>query len=375
MVNRDLVNYIKEQIKKGFDEETIRSYLSRYGYPSSQVNEAINLIYRPEVKHIIHFSPTTMISIIAVFIGLIVVAFVFLNLLTPKIPDQLLDLNLEPVKTTSGVGGDITFLTEITNLGSAKRYDILIKYELINLKTNEVLTFKEETRGIETVGSKQTRIEIPSDAKPGNYILRAIATYNGRRAVATLPAKIEGELVIPEEPVEEEPKESEEPEEPEEPVEEETKDERTGTDALTTFETLETIEKIAPQNRKEAENLCKKLRLQTSRDLCFNKIAEVLGDKNYCQRIIDERTRDVCLSNVAKIVDRSEICEEITKDSRKDSCYMNFVIDKKDYTVCDKVTNQYLSQSCESLKQLSKLNLTGVSFYESLLNQSLIEFV
>ena len=50
---------------------------------------------------------------------------------------------------------------------------------------------------------------------------------------------------------------------------------------------------------------------------------------------------------------------------------MNFVIDKKDYTVCDKVTNQYLRQSCESLKQLSQLNITDVAFYESLVNQSI----
>ena len=54
---------------------------------------------------------------------------------------------------------------------------------------------------------------------------------------------------------------------------------------------------------------------------------------------------------------------------------MNFVIDKKEYTVCIKVNNQYLRQSCESLKQLSELNITDVAFYESVLNQSLIEFI
>jgi len=153
------------------------------------------------------------------------------------------------------------------------------------------------------------------------------------------------------------------------------KQEKTGDQALTTFETLEKVEQIAPQNSQEAEDLCTALNLQVSRDLCFNKLGEVLGDKSYCDRIVDERTKDVCLSNVAKFTDNSLICEEIDKDSRRDSCYMNFVIDKKDYTVCDKVTNQYLSQSCESLRQLSKLNITGVSFYESLINQTFFDLI
>ena len=369
MANNTLIKYIQEQIKIGYDAQTIRGYLLKYGYSASDVDEAIKEVYRPEVRHVVHFSPTTMISIVSIFVGLIVVSFVFYNLMSSKTPETLLDLNLDGIKTTVKPGEDVTFIVEIDNLGSAKRYDVSLKYEVIHLKTSEVLTFKEETMAIETKGSKQININIPSDAAIGDYVLRAIATYDGQRAVATLPVEIEeGEFV--EEP-EEEPVE-----EPEEEIPEEVEEETGVTDALTTFETLEKVEKIAKQNKREAEKLCNKLVLQTSRDLCFNKIAEVLGDRTYCEKVNDERTKDVCISNVAKIVDKSEICEEITKDSRKDNCYMSFVTGgKKDYTVCVKVTNQYLKQSCESLKQLSKLNITDVAFYETLINQSLFELI
>ena len=385
MANNTLIKYIQEQIKIGYDAQTIRGYLLKYGYSASDVDEAIKEVYRPEVKHVIHFSPTTMISIVSIFVGLIVVSFVFYNLMSSKTPETLLDLNLDGIKTTVKPGEDVTFIVEIDNLGSAKRYDVNLKYEVINLKTSEVLTFKEGTMAIETKGSKQININIPSDAAIGDYVLRAIATYDGQRAVATLPVEIEeGEFVEePEEEPVEEPEEEipeeveEEPvEEPEEEIPEEVEEETGVTDALTTFETLEKVEKIAKQNKREAEKLCNKLVLQTSRDLCFNKIAEVLGDRTYCEKVNDERTKDVCISNVAKIVDKSEICEEISKDSRKDNCYMSFVTGgKKDYTVCDKVINQYLKQSCESLKQLSKLNITDVAFYETLINQSLFELI
>jgi hypothetical protein len=378
MANKKLASYIHAQINKGFDAQTIKNYLLRHGYGAKDVDDAFSQIYSSEVRHVIHFSPTTLVGTAVIFISIVsIVSFFYFN--SPKAPEQLLDLNLEAVQTTANAGSTVAFISEIDNLGSAKRYDVAVRYELINLGSSEVLTFKEETRAIETKGSKQITMDIPSGAAPGSYILRSIALYDDQRAVATLPVTIRVGDAIPTEIVQQVPEELERPaeEEPEQHKDEEEAKEtsESATSALTTYETLEEVEKIAPIDSKKAESMCRGLQLQTSRDLCFNKIGEVLGDVSYCQQINDERTTDVCLSNVAKINKDSSICEMINKDSRKDSCYMNFVIDDKDYSVCGKVTNQYLQQSCESLRQLSKLNITDVAFYESLINQSLIELV
>jgi len=70
MVNKTIVKYIKEQIKNGYDAQVIRGYLLKYGYSPSDVDEAIRAVYSPEVKHVIHFSTTTMISIVAVFVSI-----------------------------------------------------------------------------------------------------------------------------------------------------------------------------------------------------------------------------------------------------------------------------------------------------------------
>ena len=383
MADKKLINYIQEQLKKGYDTATVKSYLIKYGYNPSDVDDAIRQIYGHEVRHVIHFSPATLISITGIFLGLIVVSFFLFNY-TAKSPETLLDLNLQSIKTTVNSGESITFIAELDNLGSAKRYDASLRYELIDLKTSQTLTFKEETRAVETKSSKQVEIQIPAGAAEGDYVLRAIAAYNGQKAVATLPVKISGIVQETQEqkPIEQksigqesinkaqEKETTQKPNEITQGQEATAKDETAGSQALSTFETLEKVSSIASQNKKEAESLCRKLELQTSKDLCFDKIAEVLGDRSYCSLISDERTKDVCLSNVAKITGKSEICQDISKESRKDSCYMNFVIDKKDYTVCDKVVNQYLRQSCESLRQLSSLNITNTAFYESLINQS-----
>src|SRR3989338_3977828 len=246
MANKRLVYYIQEQIRRGFDVNTIKNYLLRYGYSPADVDEAIKYIHSPEVRHIIHFSPATLIGIAAIFIVMIVAVFAGVKYMPSKTPETLLDLNLESVKTIVAAGNEIAFISELDNLGAAKRYDASLRYEVISLKTNDVITFKEETRAIETKGSKQVTIEIPPGAEAGDYILRAIATYNGQRAVATLPVKI-GEKASKEEEISEKPGGTVVEEKPEEIVEElaeeapQPEEEAAGTSAINTFETLEKV--------------------------------------------------------------------------------------------------------------------------------------
>ena len=43
MANKKLVDYIREQIKKGFDLQTIRNHLLQYGYSAEDLDEAVKL--------------------------------------------------------------------------------------------------------------------------------------------------------------------------------------------------------------------------------------------------------------------------------------------------------------------------------------------
>lgn len=390
MARKKLASYIKEQLSRGYDINTIKQHLINNGYSLNQIDNAVNELYKPtEVKHIIHFSPATLVILISVFVGLVTVSAIFLFMMNEKPPTQLLDINLESVSTTAKQGSEISFITKLSSLGSKKRYDVNLRHELISQKTNKILTFKEETKAIETSTSLQTSITIPKESLPGNYILRTIATYNDQRAVATLPVKIEKsaeepfeptEPEEPKEPYEEEPtKEPEEqqpaeiPEEPKEPLEIPEPSGKIDIEELSSFEALEKVRETAKQSPTDAAAYCPKFEFQTSRDLCYEYVGEEAGDRRYCERIQDERTKDICYANVAKKLFKPDLCEQIKKDNRRDSCYMSFVIEgEKDYSVCDKVVNEYLKQSCNSLKQLSEINATQLSFYQDLIRENLV---
>jgi len=398
MVKKRLSDYIKSLLQKGYDISAIRNVLLKYGYNNKEIDDAVNSIYKPTIRHEIHLSNTTVFVIVLIFVFLMGI-FLFLYYKPLQTTSKLLDLNLEPIATTVEPGESIVFLKELSNLGSAKRYDVVIKQEIIEPITNKVITQKIETRAIETFGSTQTRILLPEDIKAGDYILRAIVEYDNKKAVATLPIKViaekketcfDGIKNQNEEgidcggickPCEKQALECndnnpctddilEDDECINKPIvpccgnniceEQETcaadckKSEELP--ALISTERLEEIKEIAKVEPGKALQQCNQIDVPDLRDICIGNIGEVQRNKNYCSQISNLRIRDLCYSNIAKSINDNSLCEAISIDSRKDSCYMTFVLDNKDYSVCDKITNKHLRQSCESLKQLNELN-------------------
>jgi hypothetical protein len=314
---------------------------------------------------------------------------------------KLLDLNLEPIATTVEPGQGILFIKELSNLGSAERYDVVIKQDIIDPLTGRIITQKIETRAIETFGSTQTKILIPEDAKPGDYILRAVVEYENKKAVATLPVRItktekrescfdgiknQDEIDVDcggicrqcekqnLECNDNNPCTSDVAEDsicsnrPIAPccgnnVCEEIEKESCPADCpkpseapfSVSPETLEDNKELARSNPAKAMQQCNVIEVPDLKDTCISDIGVAQHDKNYCIRITNARIKDLCYSNIAKFANDNSICQEISTDSRKDSCYMTFVLDNKDYSVCDRITNKHLRQSCESLKQLSEI--------------------
>lgn len=384
MVKKKVVDYIKTQLQKGYSISSIRDVMLRYGYTNKDVDDAVNEVYHPTIRHEIHLSGATILAVIVIFTTLAgSVLFFYYN---PQKTTELLDLNLEPVKTTVEPGESIVFLKEISNLGSSKRYDIVIKQEIIDQKTFEVVTEKTETRAIETFGSTQTQILVPKETKPGSYILRAIVGYDNKKAVATLPVKVTSAKSKSEEKTKPEVSAAENEivcddnnlctddavengvcisrqitpccgnnicEGQESCDADCQKDEPSG---LTSAGTIDEIKELAKVNPSKAMQQCNKIDVPDLKDSCIGNIGEVQRNKNYCVQIYNARTKDLCYSNIAKAVNDKSICSEISTDGIKDSCYMTFVLDNKDYSVCDKITNKALRQSCESLKQLNELN-------------------
>src|SRR3989338_7929255 len=186
MAKKSLVNYVKGLLQKGYDIPAIRNTLLKYGYSQKEADEVISSSYNnTTIRHEIHLSKTTVLVVVFIFASLLGAAWFFYY--SPKASTQLLDVNLEPVKITVESGSNIIFIKELSNLGSSKRYDVVIRQEIIELQTTKVITQKIETRAIETFGSTQTNILIPKDTESGDYLLRVVVEYDDKKAVATLP--------------------------------------------------------------------------------------------------------------------------------------------------------------------------------------------
>ncbi len=399
MVRERVIDYVRSMLQKGYSASVIKDAMLKYGYTSKDIEDALSAVYHPTIRHEIHLSSATILVLVFIFLSLIGVSYFYFYI--PNYSAKLLDLNLEPVKTTVKAGENIVFIKELLNLGSSKRYDVVVKQEIIDPLALKIITEKTETRAIETFGSTQTKLLVPDDTKVGDYILRVIIDYDGKRAVATLPVKItvsfeegtcsDGIKNQDEEnvdcsgvcqPCEQQVVEcndndpctdgilkngicANEPIIPccgnnvceageqgcalDCPVEEPPKD-------VTPIGTIDEIREIAKTDPGTALKQCSQIDIPDLKDTCISKVGEVQRSKDYCIQIRNERTKDLCYSNIAKSVNDNKICEEILTDGIRDSCYMTFVLDNKDYSVCDKITNKQLSQSCEYLRQLNEIS-------------------
>jgi hypothetical protein len=192
MPPQSLVSYIQEQLSKGYAIEAIKQNLINYGYNSSDVDEAVKALYQSSsVKHEIHLGGSTIIAVVIILIGLgLIAAAVFMYMGQNKTPSQLLDMNIIPIMGSVKLGDDFSFTVELSSLGSATRYDVQISYEITDVKTNALLTKKEETIAVETKTSKTTEIKIPDTAEPGDYYMKAVANYDKKTATSSIMFKI-----------------------------------------------------------------------------------------------------------------------------------------------------------------------------------------
>ncbi len=394
MARQKVLNYIRDLLQKGYDISAIKNSMLKYGYSNSEIDEAVKEIYHPTIRHEIHLSRTTIFVIVFIVLTIGGVAFFFLYN-QEKSPEQLLDLNLEPVKTTVAAGDSISFLKEISNLGSAKRYDIFIRQEVSDPKTSKIITQKTETRAIETSGSTKTIIEVPQETKPGNYLLKVVVEYHGKSATATLPIKIvstksvEGKETCFDGIVNQDeegidcggvckPCEGLDCNDNNPCTDDKIEDnicvhnpitpccgngicegkESCAADCKdTSHETLDDIKEIAKSNPMEALQKCNQIDVPVLKDTCIKNIGEVQNNKDYCSKIESQKIKDQCYSSIAKSSNDNSICEEISNDGIRDSCYSYFFVPpNKDYTVCLKLTNKDLQQSCDRLRQLFELS-------------------
>ena len=384
---QNLVEYIRKQLSQGYSITQIRQSLLNYGYQSYQVDQAISQSYKTTTQQQpqpLQTQTTTTIPtknhipkglVIAILLLAIIGGsfFSYSKFMKPgKAPETLLDLSLEAIKTTIQPGQQISFIKKIESMGTKTRYDITLTYQLIDNK-GDIVQINEDTIAVETNTDKTTRILIKEDVKPGNYQLKAIARYEGKKATASLPVKVYAKETTPtcSDNVQNQEEEGidcggpceqcqscpvcndqdsctedicsantnyqcvyQEIDDCRSPYMEEPtiiSTEQTETMEYTTLKEIQPhLTNLINTNPTQAAELCAQLSDRLEKDGCFSTIVHINQDEHYCQFI--------------------------EGDTPRDSCYFGIVMKTNNFVLCEKIISTYFQRSCDAFKKSNELS-------------------
>jgi len=186
MVN--LKDYIQEQLKAGYEINTVRHYLQKYGYSVKAIETAIQSLYAPPKPK--HPPWKIIIPSVSILIAIIAISFFALKPPVQERPAKLLDLELEKVTDIASIGEEFEFKVNLFNFGVIPRFDVFLEHQLLDEQEN-IIQETKETIAVETRVSKITTINLPEDLTPGLYSIKTIARYEGLLATAQIPFQAE----------------------------------------------------------------------------------------------------------------------------------------------------------------------------------------
>lgn len=401
-VDQGLVRYIMDALKKGYDISSVRNYLWRSGYDIQRIDEAIrevrsyyNYSGTSHVHHTIHLSKSVILGILLV-LALAITGVLLFALPHTKTPSKLLDLEITASKTVFDAGENIDFEINLLSMGSDPRNDIKVRYEIAD-KYGDIVQYKEEEIALQTRISKKSMIQIPEDADPGMYELRAMSFYGGKKASSKLSFRVssdsgpscndgiknqneegidcggicpacssctDGLMNGDEEGVDCGGSCRTSCEQKCDP---ECNDKNLCTEDLCVngkcvytpivpccgnfvCESSESYETCPADCNKPVESKSPHDIVKTAVSLA-KKNPELAGKK--CHEISEPEIMDQCFDDIAEESNMSIFCDYILVDEKRDGCYISFAM-AGDYSVCDKIRSEYLKMSCEMLKDADK---------------------
>jgi len=268
---------------------------------------------------------------VSVVIGIFIVGIVsyivfFRSGSEPNVPDNprmLMDLRVLELPAKVHWGDNVEYNVEALNLGSATIYDIILRYDIINLDGNYFPTFRKE----ETVALVQ-KSEFPQsfEAKlaPGLYKVRVTAFYGNEKATASQSFEIveedatitDADLVRDDEPATTPPAQTNTPVQTNNDVQVSNIDKITGvSDSQLKSRALD----MADSNAENAIRNCLSISNQNNANNCLMKCAEKSGRDSYCESMTDRDFRDDCYMSLA-LDGNSGLCSKIVNGYKKNSC-------------------------------------------------------
>jgi hypothetical protein len=413
MVNQQIVQYIEDNLKKGYNVNQVREYLIESGWNSFQVDEAINYIYygsQPQQT----YQPQQQLNIAQLFDKrkiiisscalVIILVFLLLSYMffftekettdISKIRELPFSYSLDLISEKIQPGDALVFINTFS--GSKTSEVIYPKYKVITEEGS--LVDKWESKDPVILGSNQEVIhKLAKNINSGRYIIVSESTYKGKKINATAYFRVYKESTEPtcEDGIKNQGEEKIDCGGPcktcptcEDGIKNQgelridcggpcapcddicdmncndffacTLDKCVNGECVSEMifpccgnficENGETIDNC-PEDCDLGEE--KPVHLMTRSDIIKSAKQKALTDQKdagyFCDSVPNEEIRDECLRIVAYTSDNKNFCRYINFSVKRDACYMEFAM-KYDYSVCDLIENQYLQRTCEALK-------------------------
>jgi len=316
-----LSNYVKSYMSKGYSGQQIQDFLNDLGYNQIDIDHAFRQAgVRRQGIHI-HVSPLAifvigMLVIIAggVYFG---IGFLKIDPAVKSTPKQL-DVSITVVTSSVEPGQDLMYKVSLTNFGTFRGYDVTLIYELKD-SYGELLDQIQETKYIESTLSFIKEMSIPDDMEPGRYSVVVTANYDNYSSVAKKLFSVVSSLEV---------------------VRNETVEINvTVVKNVTVPEDFTDTGAFAGLSRSEIESA-----LKSTND------PEAAGEA--CAGLISENLRSSCFIMLSRITSDSTFCAKVDKSSR-DSCYITVAMNSTDLSVCDEIVQDQVKSSCTALVEVN----------------------
>jgi len=323
-------NYFQAQSHNGYNVLQIKNSLLNQGYPPIIVNKIAEEFSTVNLKHEVHFSKGTIIGILLVII-VASISYFSITTLFNKSTTSLLDVSISTDKYTFNPGDFITFQVHATNMGSKDRFDVILKYTILD-ESNKAVANKDETIALQTSASLDRNIMIPSSVQQGKYKLQVTASYGSNNAKSTSEFEVVPKssiknnatppIILPQNTTITNPNDI--------PAYVPPATVNTGINTGKTFgELLSSVKATSKTDPESVVSDCSNLASLDQKYICFSVIADSSESYEYCSR-----------------VDNLEY---------KDNCYLSFVL-KGNLDVCQYITDKDNKAFCDQLRLVQLMN-------------------
>lgn len=297
MVNQQLIIYIKNQLAKGYNINSIKLNLARSGYTPDQIEEAVGVAYGRPAKHLAKI--LLLVGGGAVILAALITTLILLlsggeEIQAPgQIAEKAVGFNILLEKNVLLPGESLEFEVVVINQGSGSNFAVDLKHEV--LSDDEVLASEEDTLTLRTQEKRNYVLDL--DLGEGSYILRTRAEYDGLEREESVNFEINkaGEPVRPS---------------------------LTGAETLTgeSVVVIEDIKEVAEAEPNRAKELCLGLETVLEKDTCLLQTGLKLNREDFCSGITDNDKRDSCYVNIALALQNYGLCNNIVNQNLKDAC-------------------------------------------------------